>query len=154
MVQADCVFCKIVAGEFPSYQVWEDDKHLAFLTPFPNTEGFTVLVVKDHYDSYFAELPKTVLDGLVGAAQTVAKKIDAAYDDVGRTGLMFEGFGVNHIHAKLVPMHATKSDTWKERISHQETYFHEYPGYISSHDAPVADPAELEATAKKIRDAV
>jgi histidine triad (HIT) family protein len=153
MVQADCIFCKIAAGEAPSYTVWEDDKHLAFLTPFPNTEGFTVLITKDHYDSYFAELPDQVRTDLLAAAAVVAKQLDAAFDDVGRTGLIFEGFGVNHIHAKLVPMHGTQSEAWEERLGSISTYFEQYPGYISSHDGAAADAEALEVTAAKIRDA-
>ena len=27
----NCVFCKIIAGEIPSYKVYEDDDFLAFL---------------------------------------------------------------------------------------------------------------------------
>ena len=43
---SDTLFDKIISGEIPSYKVWEDDKHLAFLTPFPNTPGLTVLIPK------------------------------------------------------------------------------------------------------------
>ena len=43
---SDTIFDKIVRGEMESYKVWEDNKHLAFLTPFPNTPGFTVLIPK------------------------------------------------------------------------------------------------------------
>jgi histidine triad (HIT) family protein len=150
MKKADCIFCKIAAGEAPAYVVWEDDAHMAFLTRHPNTEGFTVLITKDHYDSYFAELPEAVLAGLMRAAQQVAHKLDAAFDDVGRTGLIFEGFGVNHIHAKLPPLHGTKADTWQARATATDTYFGTYPGYISSHDSREASPEQLEQTAKKI----
>ena len=42
----DCIFCKIVKKEAPSYTIWEDEKHLAFLTIFQNTQGFTVVITK------------------------------------------------------------------------------------------------------------
>jgi histidine triad (HIT) family protein len=35
----DCVFCAIAAGETPCHKVWEDGRHLAFLSIFPNTAG-------------------------------------------------------------------------------------------------------------------
>ena len=146
----DCLFCKIVAGELPNYTVWEDGRHLAFLTPYPNTEGFTVLITKDHYDSYFAELPGDVLADFMRAAATVAKRLDAKFEDVGRTGLMLEGFGINHIHAKLAPMHGTKGD-WTPRPSSIDTYFDSYPGYISSHDGPEADGDALQQLADRLR---
>jgi len=147
----DCIFCKIAAGEAPSYTVWENDAHMAFLTPFPNTEGFTVVITKDHHPSYVADLPSDVRSGLIDAACTVAKQLDASFEDVGRTGIMFEGFGVDHIHAKLFPMHGTHSDEWKQRSSREEKFFDTYEGYISSHDAAAADPAWLKQVADTIR---
>lgn len=37
-----CIFCQIVEGKAPCHKVWEDEHHLAFLSIFPNTDGFTV----------------------------------------------------------------------------------------------------------------
>jgi hypothetical protein len=65
---------------------------------------------------------------------------------------MFEGFGVDHIHAKLFPMHGTKSGTWQRRSSNVDKYFEQYEGYISSHDYKRADDETLAALAKKIRE--
>lgn len=149
----DCIFCKIVAGEIPSRQIWSDQDHIAFLTSWPNTPGFSVVIPKQHIGSYFADVDQEVVSSLVKAAGIVAKKIDAAFDDVGRTGLIFEGFGVDHLHAKLVPMHGTADEEWKKRSSVDQNVFYEtYPGYISSHDADEADASELDEIASKIRD--
>jgi histidine triad (HIT) family protein len=148
---ADCIFCKIVKGEAPSYTIWEDEKHLAFLTIFPNTEGFTVVITKEHYESYAFDLPDDVLTDLVLAAKKVGKLLDEKLDDVGRTGMIFEGFGVNHVHAKLFPMHGTKSDEWKERIGAPDKFFDRYEGYISSHDYKRADDIKLAEIANKIK---
>jgi len=147
----DCLFCKIVAGEAPCHRVWEDEKHLAFLSIFPNTDGFTVVITKEHHPSYAFENADEVLSGLTLAAKAVARKIDAAFDDVGRTGMVFEGFGVDHLHAKLFPMHGTKSDEWKQRKSGVEKFFDQYEGYISSHDYKRADDAKLAEIAARIR---
>lgn len=147
----DCIFCKIARGEAPCHKIWEDEKHLAFLSIFPNTEGFSVVITKDHYDSYAFDLPEDVLTGLLLAAKKVGKRLDETFADVGRTGLMFEGFGVNHIHAKLFPMHGTKDDGWKQHASRVSTYFDQYQGYMSSHDSERADDEKLAALAKRIR---
>ncbi len=146
----DCIFCKIVKKEIPSYQIWEDEKHLAFLTIFPNTPGFTVIITKEHYSSYAFDLPDNILTDLVLAAKKVGKLLDEKLDDVGRTGMIFEGFGVNHIHAKLFPMHGTKNEKWKEHIGGPDKFFNLYEGYISSHDYKRADDTWLESIAKKI----
>lgn len=147
----NCIFCKIVKGEAPCHKIWEDEKHLAFLTIFPNTPGFSVVITKEHYDSYAFDLRDDVLTDLVLATKKVGKLLDEKLEDVGRTGMIFEGFGVNHIHSKLFPMHGTKSDTWQQRIGGPDKFFEKYEGYISSHDYKRADDEELAKIAKKIK---
>lgn len=44
----DCIFCKIVLGEIPSYKVYEDDKFLAFLDINPQSPGHTQVIPKEH----------------------------------------------------------------------------------------------------------
>lgn len=148
----NCIFCKIVNGESPSYKIWKDNDFLAFLSIFPNTEGFSVVIPKKHYPSYAFDVPDEMLQRLVMASKKVAKLLDAKLDNVGRTGLIFEGFGVDHLHAKLFPMHGTKMTGWKPLKSNVEKYFEKYEGYISSHDYKQADDDKLSDLAKKIKE--
>jgi len=148
---SDCLFCKIVKGEAPCHKIWEDEKHLAFLSIFPNTEGASVVITKKHYSSYQFDLPEDVLKDLVIASKKVAKLIDSKLEDVGRTGMIFEGFGVDHVHAKLFPMHGTKMKEWKPINSNVDKFFEKYEGYISSHDFKRADEKKLAELAEKIR---
>ncbi len=148
----DCIFCKIVKGELPSHKIWEDKKHLAFLSIFPNTEGFTVVIPKKHYSSYAFQLHARVLSELVIAASKVGKLLDKNFKDVARTGMIFEGYGVDHVHAKLFPMHGTGAKNWKPKPSNVKKYFTKYEGYISSHDFKRADDQKLAKLAKKIRE--
>jgi len=150
-MKKDCVFCRIVKEEIPCHKVWEDKKHLAFLSRNPNTEGFTVVITKKHYTSYAFDLPDDVLKDLIIAAKKVSKLIDSKFTDVGRTGLILEGFGIDHVHAKLFPMHGTKMKEWKPIKSNVNKYFEKYEGYISSHDYKMADEKKLAKTAKKLR---
>ena len=147
------MFCKIVAGEIPCHKIWEDEKHLAFLSIFPNTEGFSVVITRDHNPSYVFDNDDETISGLMVAARQVARKIDDTFVDVGRTGVMFEGFGVDHLHCKLFPMHGTGDMAkWQPVESERREYFKQYPGYLSSHDAGRADDKQLEQVAKKIRE--
>ncbi len=148
----ECIFCRIANGEAPSHKVWEDEKHLAFLSIFSNTEGFSVVITKEHYPSYPFDLPEDVLVGLLLAAKKVAKLLDTKLDDVGRTGMIFEGFGVDHVHAKLFPMHGTNMVEWRPIKSNVDKFFEKYEGYISSHDYRRADDEVLAALAKRIRE--
>ncbi len=146
----DCIFCKIVKREAPCYKIWEDKKHLAFLSIFPNTQGFSVVITKKHYPSYAFSLPDNILKELIIASKKVAKLLDANLEDVGRTGMIFEGFGVDHVHAKLFPMHGTKNKDWKPMKSNIDKYFEKYEGYISSHDYKRETDEKLKKIARKI----
>lgn len=149
----DCIFCKIAKGEAPAHTIWEDDKHLAFLSIFPNTEGFSVVITKEHNPSYAFDNSDQVLAGLVVAAKKVGTLIDSKLPDVGRTGMILEGFGVDHLHAKLFPMHGTENlKEWKPIKSNVDKYFEKYEGYLSSHDWKRADDTKLAELAKKIRE--
>ena len=148
----NCIFCKIAKGEAPSHTFWEDEKHMAFLSIFPNTEGFSVVIPKEHRGSYVFNESDTTITDLILATKRVAKILDEKLPDVGRCGLMFEGFGVDHLHAKLFPMHGTKDmGAWRPIGSDVKTYFEKYPGYISSHDSTRADDQKLAEIAKRLR---
>lgn len=147
-----CIFCEIVVGKSLTYTVWEDEAHVAFLSLKPNTAGVTVVIPKKHYSSYAFDLPDEVLQNLIVAAKKVAKLIDEKFEDVGRTALVFEGFGVDHVHAKLFPLHGTKNDGWKQISSNVDKFFEQYEGYVSSHDYKRADDEHLKTIQKKIRE--
>ena len=151
MASRVCIFCEIVKGNSPAHIVYEDKNHLAFLSIFPNTEGFTIVIPKNHRTSYLFKQNSKVVNNLMLAAKKTASKIDSAFADVGRTGLIFEGFGVDHLHAKLFPMHGTNVKIWEKRSSNLDKYFKKYEGYISSHDYKKADDKKLKIIARKIR---
>lgn len=139
------IFHKILSGEAPCHKIWEDDNHLAFLSIFPNTIGTAVVIPKKYQPSYFADASDEAIAALVIAAKKVAKLLDKKLPDVGRVGLVFEGYGVNYLHAKLFPMHGTADIEWHpiEAQDKKDEIFDKYPGYISSHDAKLEDNAFL-----------
>jgi len=147
-----CIFCDIVQGVSPSHVIWEDDRHMSFLSIFPNTPGFTVVIPKIHHDSYAFKQSDSTLCELIVAAKKTALLIDKSLPDVARTGLILEGYGVDHLHAKLFPMHGTGQDSTFKKISSRVDKFYEvYEGYISSHDSNRADDGELAELAAHIR---
>ena len=48
---ADCLFCKIVAGEIPSQKVYEDDTVLAFRDIHPQAPVHILVIPKEHIES-------------------------------------------------------------------------------------------------------
>ena len=148
-----CIFCKIVNSETPTEILWEDEKHIAFLSIFPNTPGFTVVATKEHKPSYvFTNSDQTLIE-LTLATKKVAKYIDDAFEDVARCGMFYEGYGVDHLHSKLFPMHSTANmKEWKNiEKTNKEVFFDKYPGFITTQESRKADDKELKRIADKIR---
>ncbi|MGF7228784.1 MAG: HIT family protein [Candidatus Saccharibacteria bacterium] len=142
------LFDKIVAREIPAYIVWEDDNYCAFLTPFPSTPGLTIVIPKVNPGDYLFDLDDEVMDGLMHVTKKVSKILQKALG-AQRVGLVFEGTGVAHVHAKLYPLHgelAGQTNVWSK---HQE-FYPEYVGYISTVEGPKMDDAELIAIQQKI----
>jgi len=148
----DCIFCNIARGTAPAHLLWEDQSHMAFLSIFPNTPGFSVVIPKAHYGSYGFAQSDEVLCELVVAAKKTARLIDQALAGVARTGMILEGYGVDHLHAKLFPMHGTGEDSaFKKISSRMDKFFDRYEGYLSSHDCTRADDSALAELAAHIR---
>ncbi len=49
----NCIFCKIINQEIPSYKIYEDDKVYAFLDISQATKGHTLVVPKRHVADIF-----------------------------------------------------------------------------------------------------
>lgn len=69
---SDCLFCKIVKGEIPSYKVWEDELVIAFLDIFPSSLGHTLIIPKEHSQNYL-ELSPLLWSHMGEVAQRIAK---------------------------------------------------------------------------------
>lgn len=102
----DCIFCKIIKGELPSYKVYEDRHTLAFLDIGPVNYGHTLVVLKKHYAN-MEEIPEKELKKVITAVKKVGRAI--------KEGLGVEGYniGVNndpvagqivpHLHFHVIP---------------------------------------------------
>lgn len=102
----DCIFCKIINNDIPSYKIYEDDQVVAFLDILPISPGHTIIVSKQHVADV-----EELSESDFAAMSVVAKKIGKAVMD----GLGVKGYSifldnksaanqhVPHIHFHLVP---------------------------------------------------
>ena len=111
----DCIFCKIINGEIPSYTIYEDDVVKAFLDISQGTPGHTLVVPKKHVKDIFAyddELAGQVFSRL----PKIARAIKASNPDIiGMNILNNNGEvayqSVFHSHIQLIPRYS-KDDTF------------------------------------------
>ncbi|MFA7662300.1 MAG: HIT family protein [Patescibacteria group bacterium] len=102
----DCIFCKIVSGEIPSYKVYEDDDILAFLDIIPVNPGHTLVIPKKHYETIL-DTPDDVLKNILVVSKRIAQKI---MEVTGAEGFNFNqnnfsvsGQVVPHVHFHIIP---------------------------------------------------
>ncbi len=106
MKDENCIFCKILAGDIPSYQIYEDDDFKVILDVGPASRGHALIIPKEHYKNLY-ELPEelaakafvlgkkliTVLTGILGCD---------GYNLVQNNGEV-AGQTVDHFHLHLIP---------------------------------------------------
>ena len=132
-----------------SYKVWEDDNFLAFLTPFPNIPGLTVVIPKHNPGDYIFSLDDTLYLDFLAATKKVANIIEKALG-VARVALVFEGTGVAYVHAKLYPLHgelASQTDVWSDHTEFVE----EYRGWMTTIEGPQMSEERLLDIQDKIK---
>jgi len=144
----DCIFCKIVEGKIPSVKIWEDENFLAILDNQPNTEGMTLVLTKEHYDSYAFDMPKEAYKRFLVATKKVARILEKGLN-IPRVAMVMEGMGVNHAHIKLYPLHGV-NEKFKEMWAKDKIYFDKYDGYISTQLGQQKTIDELKQIADKI----
>ncbi|PWY82853.1 hypothetical protein BO70DRAFT_379418 [Aspergillus heteromorphus CBS 117.55] len=139
------LFSRIIRGETQHWRIWEDADHVAFLTPFPNTVGFTVLVPRAHLSSdILGGLDEGAFTMLMGAAYEVVGVLRRAFG-VERCGMVFEGFEIDYAHVKIIPVHGGAGDVDVDEgeggdgDGERERFWEVYPGYLSSLPGPVVE---------------
>lgn len=127
----DCVFCKIIRKQLPSYTVFEDESYVAFLDIRPLNPGHTLVVPKEHY-RWVWDVPETghYFDRVGRIARVLQKtmKTDWVIADVA-------GMGVAHAHVHVVPR---------------------FPGdghgeFVNAENAKTISPEQMTVIAEKIR---
>ena len=144
------LFARIVRGEETQWRIWEDAEHVAFLTPFANTPGFTVLVPRAHLSSDILSLESEHYEKLIEAAYTVSAQICSALS-VNSICMMFEGFEINYAHVKLIPVYENKSADSFSNEKLPNVFFTEYAGYITTLNGPLFSRSELNKILNRLK---
>jgi histidine triad (HIT) family protein len=102
----DCVFCKIVSGDLPSFKVYEDEHTLVFMDIAKDVDGHMIAIPKKHV--------KCILDcdveTLNHLLETVKKVSNHCIDHCGYEGVNLlnasdesAGQSVPHFHINIIP---------------------------------------------------
>lgn len=105
-MQNDCVFCKIVRREIPSSIVYEDDFVLAFLDISPTAPGHTLVIPKEHHETFLGT-PRVLMHNVVDVAQRIGqvqiKNLLARGVNILINNYPPAGQSVPHFHIHVIP---------------------------------------------------
>lgn len=115
----DCIFCKIVNGDIPCMNVYEDDICIAYLDISPDSDGHTLVIPKKHYKDIF-EIPEETLLHIHNTSKKIMKKLEEKLGCNGFTILNNAGDiqEVKHFHLHIKPYYKDKKSV--ELIKHNE----------------------------------
>lgn len=112
----NCIFCKILKGDVPSYKIYEDDKTYAFLDIANDSYGHTVVIPKKHCTNVL-DCDETDFQAVMAAVQKISRHY---VNDCGFTGVnILNASGksaqqsVFHLHIHIIPrMTGDGLNTW------------------------------------------
>ena len=114
----DCLFCKIITGDIPSYKIYEDDLVLAFLDINPDATGHTLIIPKEHREDYL-EVEESLFNHILSVAKILHKRIEERLNCDGMT--MLHNYGnaqvIKHYHFHLLPRYNKE-----EKLTLEEVY--------------------------------
>ncbi len=117
-----CIFCKIVRRQADAKVVYEDELAMAFLDIHPASEGHTLIIPKEHYETLY-DIPEVVLERLVSVAKEIAQLYKSVLNTRACNLLHASGKdaqqSIPHFHFHLVPRH--KGDGLNLWYEHAET---------------------------------
>lgn len=117
----DCLFCKIVKGEVPSYRVYEDEQVLCFLEIHPESNGETLIIPKKHVKDFY-ELDDDLSCLIKNVTTSLMKRMEEVFHADGFTVIQNNGCAqeIKHFHVHLVPKYQDEQElrpieeVWKE----------------------------------------
>lgn len=102
----DCIFCKIVNSEIPSYKVYEDKATFAFLDINPISDGHTLVIPKQHFENIHdisEDSAKAVAITVKKVANAVKQTFNADGINILQANGTAAGQAVLHYHTHVVP---------------------------------------------------
>ena len=114
----DCIFCKIVNGDIPSYKIYEDNEIMAFLDVNPVSPGHTLIVPKEHTLD-FTTIDNIILEKILNKVRYISNLLNDKLGIDGFTLVQNNGIAqeVKHFHLHVIPKYNKKI-----KLSVEEVY--------------------------------
>ena len=113
----DCLFCKIIQQEIPSYKIFEDDEFYVFLDIFPKNKGHSLLVPKKHTKDLL-DSDDAISSKSIGVIKKLNKLFEDKLEAEGLTIITNNNLGqdVPHLHWHLIPRFKKENYTLPDNL--------------------------------------
>lgn len=100
----DCIFCKIINNEIPSYTVYEDEIVKVFFDISPKTNGDLLIISKEHFTNV-VDIPLDVLNHINKIVKEMYELLKEKLHCDGMTVIQNNDYGqeIKHYHVHLTP---------------------------------------------------
>ena len=104
----NCIFCKIINGDIPSYTIYEDEMVKVFLDIDPKSNGHTLIIPKKHYQD-ISDIDDETLNYIFKIAKKIKQLLEEKLNIEGVTLVQNNGLSqeVKHYHLHLIPNYQT-----------------------------------------------
>ena len=117
MPERDCIFCRIVANEIPSYEVYSDPNVKAFLDINPIAEGHVIVVPKEHFQGVSDADPELFLNVMDAARRISLAMVKSSFAE-GTNIFIANGSvadqTVFHLHVHVLPRRNGDDINWNQ----------------------------------------
>ena len=113
----NCIFCKIIKGDIPSYTIYEDEIVKVFLDINPINVGHTLIIPKTHYKD-LDDIDLNTLNHIMEVSKKIKFRIEEKLNPDGirlvqNNGILQE---VKHYHLHLIPSYKENKNLSVEEV--------------------------------------
>ena len=114
----DCLFCKIIKGEIPSFTIYEDEQVKVFLDINPKTNGHALIVPKKHIVT-INDVDDELAKHIVKVEKIFYQKLKEKLHIEGLTICQNNELGqdVKHFHVHITPRY--QDDHWEMQFNQE-----------------------------------
>lgn len=102
----NCLFCKIINNEIPSYTLYEDDLVKVFLDINPKSNGHSLIIPKKHYLD-LDDIDQETLNHILCISKKIKMLIQERLNPDGITLIQNNGSAqeIKHYHLHIIPVY-------------------------------------------------
>lgn len=112
MKKDNCIFCKIINNELPSWTLYEDERFRVILNRWPVAEGHALILPKEHFENIY-DLPVDWCADLMKVAKKMSiqmkKTLHCDGINLQNNNEAAAGQTISHFHMHLIPRYQDNS---------------------------------------------